>query len=58
MQPENREHLQWLLVIIVLLAAVASSFIKNDFTLMRDLTTLCFGYYFGSASSNPPTKPA
>jgi len=58
MQQENRERLQWLLVIIVLITAVISSFIKNDFTLMRDLTTLCFGYYFGSASSNPPVKPA
>ena len=56
MQPASRERLQWLLVMVVLLFTVGMSVRNNDYKLLQDLTTLCFGYYFGSASSNPPVK--
>lgn len=52
------EHLQWLLVIIVLLATIFACFIERKFDVLWSMCTLCFGYYFGSAQSNPPTRSA
>ena len=55
---KTKERLQWLLVVIVLLATVAACFIERKFDVLWSMCTLCFGYYFGSAQSNPPTRDA
>lgn len=39
--------LQWLMVMIVLAAAVYLAIINNQQEIIFNLATLCFGYYFG-----------
>ena len=39
--------LQWLMVMIVLAAAVYLAIINNQQEVIFNLATLCFGYYFG-----------
>ena len=46
--------LQWLMVLIVLFATVYMALVNNKPDIIFNLCTLCFGYYFGSAVSNPP----
>lgn len=39
--------LQWLMVMIVLVAAVYLAVANNQQEIIFNLSTLCFGYYFG-----------
>lgn len=53
------EWLQWVMVLIVLLATVYVSLIERKTDFLFNLCTLTFGYYFGSNQSNtPPDLPA
>jgi len=52
------EWLQWVLVISVLASSVYMAVINNKPDIIFNLTTLCFGYYFGSNQSNPPQSRA
>jgi hypothetical protein len=54
MKPKQTEWLQWLMVVLVLLATVSLAVKNNETGIVFNLCTLTFGYYFGSTQSTPP----
>jgi hypothetical protein len=46
--------LQWIMVLLVLCASVYLALVNNQQEIIFNLTTLCFGYYFGRRTE-PPT---
>lgn len=56
MNPKQTEWLQWLMVVLVLLATVSLAFKNNESDIIYNLCTLTFGYYFASTQSTPPPQ--
>ena len=56
MKPKHTEWLQWLMVVLVLLATVSLAVKNNESDIIFNLCTLTFGYYFGSTQSTPPPQ--
>lgn len=48
--------LQWIMVLVVLIAAVSLAVKNNTPDIVFNLCTLCFGYYFGASRQEPPPK--
>lgn len=46
--------LQWVMVVLVLIATIVMAVKNNATDVIFNLCTLCFGYYFGSTQSNLP----
>lgn len=48
--------LQWFMVVLVLLGCMYMAIVNNEPSIVYNLTTLCFGYYFGTRHDNtgPP----
>lgn len=58
MQDKNVKFLQWSMVMIVLGATIFMATKNNESSVVFNLCTLCFGYYFGTEQSNPPESKA